>query len=962
MYRDFGWKFWVIGFVALVIIGIPVITRTPAQLGLDLQGGTMLTYRLETDEPGDFDVVLQVLQKRLDILGMRQLVIRKEGPQDFVIQVPGIDVAEIERIKHLVSTSGVLWFKTVAKKQNRAEIDKIFEWKEQDRYDPESTYDIALNKTADDEVALPKEDPASYRLIDNAGAVPGRLLKRAYPTTDDFNNPAVGFTWNAEGARLFGDLTEKNKGGNLAIILDGVVESAPTVDERIGARGIIKGRFTQQEVNDLVIILQGGSLPSKPNLESDLTIGPGLGRDSVERGKVATLLSLLLVVGFMVIYYRGAGVVAALTLLFNLALLLCILIDFEATLTLPGIAGIVLTVGMAIDANILIFERIREEKNKGMGLRQAVENGYGRAFWTIFDANLTTLITAVILFQVGTGPIKGFAVTLSIGILTSMFSALFVTKAIFTLLIVKGWMTSFKMLTLVRDPNVDFRRYRGITIFLSLVVIVAGMTVFVSRGQEKYGIEFTGGALFQIKLKRPMAASEIRDRLDSIGAEFENAEVQAVTYVKPGDQVPEDGEGEEGAESRDLPGREGYEFQIRVRMTPRVLVPAEVRREIEEGLKDLIEPGVLEPLLDAAFAAQGGLEAARAALKVSLEESIDPIEVTPVLRDAFSETVDPSKLKPMLDDAFVDVLAPDPFPELRAREAVQMDPNDKGRGKIALAVRLDPRIKAPPDMGKLEAELALAGLEECEVETWEEEGSEVIAIKVTTGTSDLSSPVKISDLRQQLSKFFKDSVEYPVSEAYPRVIDIGRSVAYNLKSKAILAMVFAIMAIILYITFRFEFKFSIAAITALVHDVLIAMGVVATVDALGIMDLKIDLAMVTAFLTIIGYSLNDTIVVFDRIRENLGSRKKLEYSEMINSSINQTLSRTLLTSLTTFVALLALFLAGVNVIQDFSFAMIIGVIVGTYSSIFIASPVLVYLRNREVASDARAVERQTVKA
>lgn len=877
MFRDFGWKFWVIGIVAAVVIGLPLATQTKVQLGLDLQGGTMLTYRLDTETPENFDIVLQVLRKRLDVLGMRQLMLRPEGLGQFVIQVPGVDASEIERIKYLIQTSGQLWQKIVGEPQDPVEIQRIFDLKEKDLYDPEGEYDIGLRVTEKGE-PLPKDDPASYMLLENEGAISGRLLDDASPTQDEFGRPAISFQWNAEGARLFGELTERNRGRGLAIVLDGVVKSSPTIQERIGEQGRITGRFTREEVQDLVIVLQGGSLPSTPKPESDLTVGPGLGRDSIERGKVATWLSLALVVGFMVVYYRGPGIIAALALLFNLALLVCTLIDFEATLTLPGIAGIILTVGMAIDANILIFERIREEKKKGMGLRQAIENGYGKAFWTIFDANLTTLITALILFQVGTGPIKGFAVTLSLGILTSMFSALFVTKAIFAVLVVKGWVTEFKMLTLLHDPKIPFGRYQKIGVAISIALIAGGMSVFVSRGQEKYGIEFTGGALFQIRLGSPMHVAEVRERLSEIGPEFRSAEVQAVTFEKTG---------EDGA----LPGRQAYEFQIRIRM-------------VQEG----------------------------------------------------EEEIDPNALKPAIDEAFRDVLAPVPFPDLASRDALQMDPDEPGWGRLGLVARLDPRVRELPDLEEVKRGLADLGFEGCDVTPGPEETFGVKSIRVTTGLVDLDSEAKKVAARETLTGFFKKSAKYPISEPYPRVIDIGKSVAYNLKSKAILAMLFAVVAIVLYITFRFEFKFGLAAIAALVHDVFFALGAVATVDALGILELKIDLAMVTAFLTIIGYSLNDTIVVFDRIRENLGGRKKLPYEEMVNISINQTLSRTVLTSVTTFVALVALFLAGVNVIRDFSFAMIIGVVVGTYSSIFIASPVLVFLRKREVAAEEAARE------
>ncbi|RLD09850.1 MAG: hypothetical protein DRI44_07565 [Chlamydiae bacterium] len=540
---------------------------------------------------------------------------------------------------------------------------------------------------------------------------------------------------------------EKNQVSQLAILLDDVIYSAPTLITFIDANPIIKGSFSESEAAELALILRSGALPAKMEIIQNRTVGATLGADSIRRGVRAALFGLVCVVAFIAVYYLLAGLIADLALMFNILILLGVLAFFRATLTLPGIAGIILTIGMAVDANVLIFERIREEMTKENNLKRAIREGFAHAKTTIVDANVTTILTAIILYMLGTGPIRGFALTLIIGIGASMFTALFVSRFIFDVLLTRDSFKSLKMFQFFKKPNIDFISKRYFAYIISLTIIVVGMIVFsVRNGNQNKAI-----------------AAGIAEKADSI-------------FTTP----------------------------------------------------------------------------------------IKGIELT---------GGDVTRIK---------------FPE-----------------KVSVA--------------QVRKALSSIGLGESTIQRVGDSNEILIRSSFNSSTNALSA----------LNKTFINNK--------PEVLEvdrIGPAIGQELKSKAFGAILLALLVVIIYIWWRFEFRFGVAAIIALAHDVLITLGIFALTGH------QITLGVIAALLTIVGYSLNDTIVVFDRIREDMHIVKKTSFTNIMNLSINQTLSRTVLTSFTTLVVVLFLWLFGGQVINNFAFALMIGVIVGTYSSIFIASPIL----------------------
>ena len=553
----------------------------------------------------------------------------------------------------------------------------------------------------------------------------------------------VSLSLDDNGTTIFSRVTAANVGRRLAIVLDNQVFSAPTLQVHIrDGRARITGMNSLEQANDLAIVLKAGALPAPVKIIEERTVGPSLGADSVNQGATSALFGLLLVLIFMLLYYRSPGLVADIALLFNILIVIGFMAYLNATLTMPGIAGIILTIGMAVDANVLIFERIREEQARGKSIRAAIDAGYAKAFSAILDANVTTFLAGVVLFQYGTGPVKGFAVTLMLGIAASMFTAIIVSKNILTMLVDAFNIIQFKMLSLIKKTKVDFISKRKIAYAVSSIVIIAGFASMALKGGPQLSIDFKGGTIVQLEFDDPVEIDEVRKALAN--SEYAASEIKHF-------------------------GKEGRDILLRLPVTTRG--GEEVAKEIE----DLV-------------------------------------------------------------------------------------------------------AKNMPDRNFIEQ----------------------------------------------------------------RVETVGPKVGTELIQNAILAILIAMIGILIYVMWRFEFKFALGSLAALAHDVLVTIGI------FSIFDIEISITVIAAILTIIGYSLNDTIVVFDRIRENLLMVKdKSRYIEIMNQSINETLSRTFITSLTTLVVVVILAIFGGKVIFDFAFAMILGVIVGTYSSIFVASPAVaeIYLRS-----------------
>jgi len=672
----------------------------------------------------------------------------------------------------------------------------------------------------------------------------GEDLSRVYPTQDQSGYPAVGFEMRPARKGDFRDFTDKHGNRQMAIVLNGEISSAPRIDEPLPGGGIIRGQFTNEEVKSLITVLRSGSLKLAPQLEHEEVVGPTLGADYVRRGWLSGVVALGIVLVFMIAYYRRLGTFAAISLAATGLMLMGGLAFMQATLTLPGIAGIILTVGMAVDANILIFDRIREEAGKGRNIKQAAKTGFDKALSAILDANITTFLTAVILYRIGTGPVRGFAVTLMIGIVTSVFSALVITRLLVHLSLERGT-SRFPMGRWMVEASYDFLSKTGIAAALSSVLVIGGVGLFAALpDQEKLGIDFTGGAEVLVQMEEPQPVDVIRQRVAAI----------------------EGGIGESSQVKPLLESADGEGFR-RFRVT---------------------------------FKTEG--------------ESADAVAL----------------IRGAMDDVLI-------------REGVRVT-QTQGDTAAQLAIELYFDEAHPQD--DVRTVLTAAGLTNPQVAI-ERQGVFTATAQTTSGLSD-------EELATRLKQEFRAGPDsngdaYVLAQPIPSSSLVGPQVVGELRDKALLAIAISLFVTVLYIRARFaEYSYGFAAVAAVFHDVLVTLGVLAAANALGIVNGEINLPMIAAFLTIIGYSLNDTIVIFDRVRENLPRMKK-PMKEILNLSINQTLSRTILTSITTFLAVGCLFVFNYgtgNVLESFSFAMMIGVLTGTYSTIFIANPILLRLEAR----------------
>ncbi|MBM3243424.1 MAG: protein translocase subunit SecD [Candidatus Omnitrophica bacterium] len=697
-------------------------------LGLDLQGGMQLLLKVDTGNipdsarEGVTDLAIEKLRSRIDDLGVSEPSIQRHGIDEILVQLPG--VTDRERALSKLGQTGLLEFKLVS-----SDMEKLR---------------LALSGNVPEgyELAYSKDDNQPLLLEKNA-ALTGDALSDAMMNFSqaDFGGLVVSLRFNSEGAKKFAEITASNIGRRLAIVLDGKVQSAPNIKEAIpSGEAVITGHFTNEQAQDLAKILKHGKLPAAIIVEEERTVGPLLGKDSITKGINATLVGIALVLVFMLIYYLLAGLIADLALVLNLLMILgCLgMLPYlfgatVATLTLPGIAGVILSLGMAVDANVLINERIREELSLGKTLRSAISNGYSRAFAAILDSNITTLFAAAILITIGTGAIKGFGVTLTIGIIASMFTAIVVTRTVLEILMEAGILkNSLTMLKLIGETKFDFISKRRIFYFISLAVIITSLVFYFKKGKDIYGIDFVGGQVQEYSFREAPNVEEVRKVLNEVG----------------------------------------------------------LTQAIIQQFKD------------------------------------------------------------------------------------------------------NPKIVS--------------------IRTNEDKADELL--------------LKLK------SSFTGNDIEVLKIER------VGPVAGRHLKNKAIWALGWALIAILAYVAFRFKhFNFAFAGVVALIHDVLVALGF------LIITGRPIDLLSITAFLTIAGYSINDTIVIYDRVRENMRINRKLSLYELINLSVNQTLARTILTTGNTLLVVISIFIYGGEVLNNFAFTLLVGFISGIYSTVFIASPLVLAL-------------------
>lgn len=661
---------------------------------------------------------LEVVRRRLDESGLVEPSITRQGSDSILVQLPGVD--NPQHVRQLLGTTAKMTFHWAAK----GDSGRI--------------------------ITLPGEQGESYQLEARVALEGKHISDAQLAYNPDTGQPVVNFRLDTDGARRFGDMTQENIGRPLAIVLDERVITAPVIRGVIaGGSGEISGSFTSAEASDLALLLRAGALPAPLQVIEERTVGPDLGSDSIAMGVTTGAIGALLVIAFMLAIYGRWGVIACIGLTINIGLVFGILSTLGATLTLPGIAGIILTIGMAVDANILINERIREESRKGKSAHSALREGFDKAYSTILDSNLTTLIAVSLLFLVGSGPVRGFAVTIGIGLLTSLFTAIAVTRVIMEWRVRKMGrcplqISGIKLLDRLSDRTINFMRGRVIGLTVSAVLSVAAVVLFFQPGL-KYGVDFSGGTVVEVQAPAT-SVEDLRDTLEQYG--FADAAIQEF-------------------------GDDGH-YLVRLPMG-----------DLEQGA-DSVATG-------------------------------QPVE-------ALKQTV----------------------------------------------------LAASPDA------------------------------------------------------------------EFPRVEMVGPKVSGNFADATILAILLAGAGMLAYLWIRFEYHFALAA------TLTIALDLTKTIGFFVLAGVEFNLTAVAAMSALIGYSINDKVVVFDRVRENLRLTPDKPLLQLLNESITSTLTRTVFTSVTTFLALLPMAVAGGSAVASFALPMLFGIVIGTSSSVFIAAPIVFGLGQRRL--------------
>jgi len=912
------------------------------------------------------------------------------------------------------------WYE-IKKIVNFLRLDDESQWEQR-----KDTSQQITAKYAGSYYVLVHNDP-EYKMS-GKGKTKGGKWKLIYALTD--RDPQTGgnivvFGLDARGATFFGELTGANIERQLAIVLDDKVMSHATIRTRITERCQISGDFSQEDVLYLVRTLEAGALPArlKETPLAEKTIGPSLGETNRTDGMRAAIWGGIVVAIFVLIYYGfAAGGLANVALALNLLFVLSAMALMQATFTLPGIAGLILTVGMAIDANVLIFERFREERDRGIVFKKALNAGYDKATSTIVDANLTTLITCVILGMVSSEEVKGFAIVLGLGIATSMFTALFVTRLVFNTLVSKGMLSDLRMFRLIRKPSVDWISLRARFWPVSLVLVVAGAGLFAIEStadpEAIYDIEFLGGTSVQVDLKPDTSFGDDGRGLDEqikdvvTALELPGGLSAAAWLVHASDFLKEDNPnldiGQAGPSEYTLASKDqsaggrtftGEQLAALMRhvlkdVLERDGVRVEGRKAIftvqvgKMASMDEFRKAVSEAQKGAARAAEnlrkarvqevgelaaGGMEGhqGHSFEVITVETNRDLVQAATLaalgdkleLQQAVGYSVVEDEAVTM-DKYFIVQEEQSELSEVLGRVDAQYSVDEfKGGVVVQFALDQDETPMTEDDLKKRLREVRLRS----EYEQYSMRKSAVFPL----GTPEVLSNDRrgyrefaVVAVDQNL-RYEDDPIRWAMEVAdvelalvegalaseksLSKVVQFAPQIAGQTRQNTVFAVVLALVAIVVYVWLRFgTMQYGLAAIVALVHDVSITLGMVTLSHfiydsfvgtALGLSDFKIDLPMIAAALTVIGYSLNDTIVVFDRIRENRGRLGTLS-AAVINNSINQTLSRTLLTSITTFLVVFVMFIWGGEGIKGFSYALLVGVLIGTYSSIGVATPLL----------------------
>jgi len=908
------------GRLSIVLVALAagiVVTALgwPPRMGIDLKGGVILVYEIDSAKQPEggvsMDKLVAAVSRRVNPGGQKEVTVRQYGTNQLEVIVPEVDQAEVEFIKRIVSSAGVLEFRIVANPQDPRHKE-IIEKATSSSGSLVSSGDRSIGRWI--QIDTQKINPAgdSTLVMRQAGDgtpevlvaldrfdVTGDFLSRASGGYDQNLQPCVNFSFNSQGAALFGTLTSQNLPdpanrllSRLGIVLDGVLLSAPTIRSTISSDGQITGSFKQADVEFLVGVLNAGSLPAALYSDpiSEQKISPQLGADTIRSGARAMLLATVVVLTFMLMYYRFSGIVADLAVLLNIVLVVALMISIKAAFTLAGLAGLVLSVGMAVDANVLIYERMREELDRGASVRMAIRNGFQRAFSTIVDSNLTTLITGIVLFSIGTDQLKGFAVTLILGLSLNLFTAVFCSRVIFDLAEQKRLLKTLSMARLFGKTSYEFVRWVRPAVVVSLVFITIGLVAAWQRGQGIFDIDFTGGTSVQVAFKEDQGLdiSSVREAVSSLPD-------VAVSSVTVGD------------------------------------VPANLRYKIDTSERS---GDAVEEMLRTSFPGRLATYSMGFGEIVSTADKSSGDSQGPAGSEANEDESDP---------------------EASEKSSPQV------LESLSTAVELD----FPQKINQVT-------LQETIEQAFKQAGHEGVAFELTSPgmqtrkkpyrTWSLSTSLAPEDTRKVLEQVAGQLAGTPI---YLSANSIGGKVAGNTKVTAVYALLASLVMIVAYVWLRFQnVAFGLAAVVALLHDVLVTIACIAlsvyVAPYLGwalVDDFKISLDVVAALLTIVGFSINDTIVIFDRMREIRGKSSAVS-AEMVDRAINQTLSRTILTSGTALLAAIILYCLGGQGIHAFAFAILIGIISGTYSTIVIASPIVLWLQGS--VGNAAPVKRQAI--
>ena len=919
-------------------------------IGIDLRGGVEFICQL-LDDSGKrvaaTDEVMHILRNRLDQRGLTEPSVTRLSNGDVQVVIPGGTPADASRTRSVIENTGRLEFREVLAVYGENQPLMPGELPKEVVRKANGQYDFAAGQRTSRKhvIAVPaSRDPTFqptlfYHLgeLELSGkdiADAGRELYQGQPVV------TIAFTASG-GARNYeftsrlraqADKTGNERDGRFAIVFDGKVVSAPVVKAATTTNCQIEGVFTEEQIITLRDALKGGSLSVTPVVVSERSIGASLGQDSVQHALMAMLWSTALIVIFMAIYYRRLGLVANACLAVTGALIFCTLAVFGATVTLPGLAGLVLTIGMAVDTNILIFERIREEQRDGRDLSSAIEVGYARAFWTIFDSHLTTLITAAVLYYIGSGAVKGFGLSLAIGIVVNLFSGVFVGRLFTDLICRKA--EKVTMASWIPEIRLPYVRLRWIGYAASIVTGILGAAWFtfghhVTGGtfERNFDIDFTGGNMAQVTFKQPLEFKVVESRLAAARDLKLTMLDPAATQVQP---YYSDSTGQ-GA---------SRQWVFRSRDEGGSLIEGE-RAKLEE------DRAVLLNQINEARDRQPPDAAAIAALQKQLDELGKAIREK---QDRIANRTQDFKRE--LAQVFASEVGAEgdevADATLDGRTVTLVlttleKPSDEALGAIAN------RIKAGRDeLADLTVLPRAVGTGFTVITTWREPAAAAAKLEVDDAvhlrlaallTQKGATPEVANAWANATYTIYNAAVDaaardrISVARAFPATEHFSGQVAGQMKWRALIALAVSLVAILAYVAARFEFAFGMGAIIALVHDVVLTVGLCSIVG------IRIDLTVVASILTLIGYSINDTIVTFDRIRENL-RKLRLPLAETIDLSIAQTMPRTILASATVIIVVAALFFFGGEALRPFSGSLLIGLFLGVYSSIFIASPLL----------------------